>query len=324
MKAMCILLILCAVVCPVNVRGVELKATKTFGGDDIYNAEQILISGREIFVRDRADETIKVFSEDGALKTKFGGRGSGPGEIHYAISLSTDKEKIYIIDTGQVKIHVFQKEKKKFLHFMKIPPWLLDFSPNSFFVTDDETFYFARGVLINKDKVIMKMNKDFELKSSFLDCINGFKDRGEFMRLKSMTPKIFMNKGYIQVSGKKVYFAYYLINKIIEFSDDGKRLNDYTLPIPSMEKTAKVITFADGSADLESRLNYDLKIKNGRILVLSRNEKGISIVFELKDGVFKEIYRMNDPLLGFDILDNKLYGLYEGEKGILVYNLKNK
>jgi hypothetical protein len=324
MKAVCTFLILCAMVFPLNVRGVELKATKAFGGDDIYNAEQILISGSEIFVRDRGDETIKVFSGDGVLKTKFGGKGSGPGEIHYAIWLAITNEKIYIIDTGQVKIHVFQKEKKKFLYFKKILPWLFEFGPNSFFVTDDETFYFARNVVINNDKVIMKMNKDLELKASFLDCINGFKNRDEFMRLKSMLPEIFMNLGYIQVSGKKVYFAYYLINKVIEFSDDGKRLNDYTLPIPSMEKTAKVITFADGSADLESRLNYDLKIKNGRILVLSRNEKGISIVFELKDGVFKEIYRMNDPLLGFDILDNKLYGLYEGEKGILVYNLKNK
>ncbi|MCP5106675.1 MAG: hypothetical protein GY950_25045 [bacterium] len=99
-------------------------------------------------------------------------------------------------------------------------------------------------------------------------------------------------------------------------------LNKYTLPLQSIDKTVKIRHFSDGSADLERRLNYDLKIRNKRVYVLSRNKDGQSILFELKNGTFKEIYRMKEELFGFDILNGKLYGLHDGEKGVFVYDLK--
>ncbi len=317
-----ILFCLLAAVNVLTILGHELNVKKTFGEDELFKPQQIIASGDEIFILDRGDETIKTYSGSGTLKQTLGGRGAGPGQFILGIVFDISNDRIYVIDTGQNRIHVFLQNEKKYLRSIKFPKSFLFWNPITFHVFDDGKLYAARPACVKDDKLIVKLNKEFKTESSFLSANHGYQNMNQFNAEKKITVEMFVNQGYIGEKAGKIYFAYHLLNSVLEISRDGKILNRYSLPLPSIDKTVKIKTFSNGSADLERRLNYDLKIRDDHVYVLSRNEQGHSIVFMLQNGEFKELCRMKEELMGFDILNGKLYGIHDGEEGIYVYALE--
>ena len=305
-----------------TILGHELNVKKTFGEDELFKPQQIIASGDEIFILDRGDETVKVYSKEGVYKTKIGGRGTGPGQVFFALNFDIANGKIFILDTMRQQIHMYLKDTRKYLHSKLYSLIFKGYSPHSIAVSQDEMFYFNTMVSVKGAKVITRLNTDLKSEFAFLDCIPVYKNENELRADKTSSPKWAVNLGHIDLDANKVYFTYLLINKVLEFSKDGKMLNKYTLPLTSIDKTVKIIRFSNGSEGLKRRLNYDLKIRNHNIYVLSRDETGNSILFELRDGAFKEIYRMKEELFGFEISGDKLYGIHDGEEGIYIYNLK--
>ncbi|MEX1011831.1 MAG: 6-bladed beta-propeller [Balneolaceae bacterium] len=60
-----------------------------------------------VFIADRIQNTIHVFSPDGCHLTKLGREGRGPGEYGNIRSLHIRNDRLYVYDPGQYKIDIF-------------------------------------------------------------------------------------------------------------------------------------------------------------------------------------------------------------------------
>ncbi len=130
------------------------------------------------------------------------------------------------------------------------------------------------------------------------------------------------NRGYIAISGSKIYFCYTLLNTIYEFSLDGKVLARYNLPLKSIDKTVRVLKRSSSNYSyVERHLNYDIMCRDGSIYVLSRDVNGDSVIFRLENGKFSELYRVKEELFAVDISSTKLYGIEREKAQLLVYDL---
>ncbi len=304
-----------------KVNGETVKPVKNFGADILLKPKNIFCLDGEIYVQDRGEETILVFSNDGAFKTKIGKKGAGPGEFIYLSYLQVDKQHLYVYDPGQFRIHFLDRKKRKYLHSKIISSGFAYFNPWGFIVLPGQQFYFCTPGELKTDFLIHKTTPDLRKEKSFLAARPIYSNRAESQAQKKLSPKVFFNFGYLAGNEKVIYFAYYLFNKVISISPEGKRLQEYDIPLPSMEKTAKVKIIGPGGA-LESKLNYDLKLKDNRLFLLSRNPAGQSVLYLLEKNGLKEYCRMKEELLGFDIVGNRVYALHDGEEGIYIYTVK--
>ncbi len=317
-------------VCVIIAMGLSLSLTtgaetvnpvKNFGDDILLKPKNIFCLDGEIYVQERGEETILVFSYDGAFKTKIGKKGAGPGEFVYLSYLQVNKQHLYVYDPGQFRIHFLDRKKRKYLHSKTISQGFSLYNPTSFIVLPGGQFYFSTTGRFKDEFLIHKVTPDLRKELSFLAAKPIYSNVAESQAQKELIPKDFFNDGYLVGNEKVIYFAYYLFNKVISFSPEGKRLNEYDIPLPSMEKTAKVRIAGQGGA-LESRLNYDLKLKDNRLFLLSRTPEGQSVIFALEKNRMKEYCRMKEELRGFDIVGDRVYGLHEDEDGIYIYTVK--
>jgi sugar lactone lactonase YvrE len=69
-----------------------------------------------VYIIDKTDQTVKKFSNEGVLKLKFGGSGTQKGEFQYPLGLDVNnKGDIFVTDTGNNRIQVFDKDAKNIL-----------------------------------------------------------------------------------------------------------------------------------------------------------------------------------------------------------------
>lgn len=304
------------------MNGNVIKPSRQFG-TELLQPEQIKTINSEIYILDRGDESIKVYSMDGAFKTKFSGKGEGPGENMFATTFFVDKDKIYILDPFRKnQVNIFSAKNKKFLFYKRTPSMFQGYGPLFFATSNDGTFFCSNYTLLKGQRVIVKLDKDLRPINAFLDCIPMYETEKDYFKAKDSGIKPFMNNGYVAVQGTSVYFAYFLLDKVFKFSSDGKLLKEYKLPLPSIDKKVKLHVWQDGSSDLERRLNYGIKVVDNKVFIMSRNDSGQSILYELKSEQFVEIARMNEMLLAFEIVGNRLYGIHDGEEGAYIYDLK--
>jgi len=76
-----------------------------------------------IFLLDISDHNIKKFDSQGKHLLTIGRKGQGPGEmsfIHPFTKLEVWEDKLYVIDTGNLEIDIFNKKKGSFLNSFKI------------------------------------------------------------------------------------------------------------------------------------------------------------------------------------------------------------
>ena len=318
-----------------------LQIEKHFGKDELLLPRKIIVSNKRIIILDEygdmtpGDERIKIFSEKGALIREFGNGGNGPGEFGQAIAIYIFSQKIYILDSFKRQIHVFlEGDSNKFLKSEKISsgssgkPFT---TPDNFLISSDGAIYYNSGVFIKGQQIITKLTaserNELKIETQFLDCIPVYSNQKEMylrLRTKANRPEVirshYWNNGYIAALGKKIYFSNWLYNNVYEFSMGGILLKKYTLPLKSINQTVKVIQMGNFYT-IEKKLNYDLISRNARIYVLSCNEMGNSVVFELKNGSFYEKCSMKEELFSFDISGNKIYGITREEPEIFVYKL---
>jgi len=325
-----------------TLSGKFLTIEKRFGKNNLYTPENIVVSNNKIFILDDigsssyGDEKIKIFSEDGKFLHQFGEKGEGPGSFIQAAFIIILNKKLYLLDNFGLKIQVFSEEiPNKHLKTIRLGSTNVMFSsPHDFLILSNGTIYLNSCMGLKGDMIIKKMlphdEKQFKVEKQFLDCIPLYDDMKDFNKQanKAQTPEItrnrFLNVGRMAENNKKIYYVSYLLNTVFEMSLDGDLLNKYTLPIKSIDKTVSVIKIRD-SLNIERRLNYGIIGRNGRLYVLSRDEAGNSIVFELLNGKFSEKCRVKEPLFNFDISGNKLYGITQEDENvepeILIYRL---
>ncbi len=322
MKPLKILLILLGLSIAFCTYGESLKVIKKIKNSNIINPTQILVNKDRVFVLDRSNENILIFSKVGEFLEMIGGRGESPTEFFIALSISISNEKLFVLDTRKSQIHCFDIKQNKFLSPIKFSKTKYGGSSGQMIASPDGNFYFVNVAMTSDDPILTKRNKDGKPLFSFFPGYPIYQGKN-FTVVEE--PKTFLNDGVIEWAKNKIYFVYAIKNEVLAFSPGGKLDRKLSLPIPSIEKTVKVITFSDGGFDLERKLNWDMKFRDGKLLVLSWNDKRQSIIFELQNnGKFTEKYRVNESLIGFDVGSNTLYGIEEGDEdsSILLYKLK--
>ena len=81
----------------------------------------VTVDGDEsAFVFDRRDVTIRVYDSDGALRTKFGGPGEGPGEFRTPAALGFRADTLWVVDIRLRRISLFSRTGG-FVRSMNLP-----------------------------------------------------------------------------------------------------------------------------------------------------------------------------------------------------------
>lgn len=286
----------------------ELTVKSKFKSESLINPWKVLLSNKRIFILDKGDESVKVFNRDGNLLTFFGRKGQGPGEFINVTDFCISKDKIYILDGGAIKIEVFSVKNSKHLRSEKITisnPFRIAVNNSKIFVS---SLSFLKG-----QKIISTLLEENGLKVShaFLDCIPV-----EGIDLE----KIYQNFGFLTSNKGKIYFAFILSNKVLEFSEDGHFLNEYSLPFEPIKKPE--IDKKGTQMLLKSANIYDIRAVNGTVYLLSNKEGKNSVIYMLENNRFIEKFKIKEILLSFDISNDEIWGI-EGEAGeVLIYKVK--
>jgi len=94
-----------------TLSGQKIKTVDLFGYnyDRLSNASDLWISDDEIFITDGC--YIKIFKDDFSFKGFFGAAGSKKGELLYPSGICKKNNRLYICDTQNHRIQVFEKNE---------------------------------------------------------------------------------------------------------------------------------------------------------------------------------------------------------------------
>jgi hypothetical protein len=271
------------------------------------------------------DNKIVVFDTGGRWKSEFGRGGQGPGEFGQAHAFEVKGDVISVLDSFKQCIQEFSASDKRFLRTIRYGSELSFTSPHDFTVLEGGGYVLARPRGIRGDKTLFRIGPDGKLGAAFLEVVPAY-DSYEELRAKanSQEPerirKGYVNLGYLESAGRMIFYLSWLRNEILAFDFDGKEIGKYTIPLPSLEKTVRIVK-ENGFSNIERRLNYGLRCSGDRIWVLSRDEAGISILYEIADGRVTERLRAKESLQDFALVGDSLFAIDQDAAEILVYPL---
>jgi hypothetical protein len=205
--------------------------------------------------------------------------------------------------TPAEEIEIFDKKNFKYINGGKINV----LQPIALTISKDKVYV---GKICTKpnEKVIGILSlKGFNTVSKKLDCV---------LKGPMSIKDIYKNSGILETLNGDVYFVYYLYNKLLKFNSEGEKT--YEIPLPPINEPE--IILKGGGALLKEGLNYDLKGNSGRIWLLSRN-KNISYLFELRDEKLVLKYKINNKLISFDFLGEKMLLAINEDFNIIKYRL---
>lgn len=307
-----------------------------FGGDQLIDPAHLLASEGEVFVVEPKLFRITIFTHEGKFKMNLGREGEGPGEFKLLNMVNITNGMIYCYDMMGRKIHLFSQKNKKYLKSTPFTNTVYGHPPMSMAVHPDGMIVMFNSNFTKDDMLIGLYTPEGELIKRFFNAYPAYKSRNEFLEYlnrhgHSKVDQL-KNAGYIAVYEGNIYFANFIENMVIEMDMNGRILNRYSFPLPSHEKTLTFYT-VEGKHEgqgrisyIKNRLNYALRSGNDGVYILSR-DSGISYIFRLAGGTFREVCRMKEPLISFDIMNNKVYCLAdepedekEGDR-VLVYDI---
>lgn len=296
---------------------VRLTAASNFTNDNVFKPVKIVMSEDRIYLFDSADQSLKIVSKDNKIIKTIGRKGEGPGEVRNSTDFTVTGEKIFLLDVN--KIEIFSKKSGNHLASKRIietvRPIKLSLNGDTFYLTSME---FQKG-----GKLIKKYNEknktELKLSQSFLECtpVDG----------KSLT-NFYKNFGSLAFRDGKVYFAYLVFNKVLEFSRDGQLLNELTVPFQpiDLENLKMKMTGSQLRLSFDKGVNVELRQKGKDLYLLSCDENSESVIYKLENGAFKEKYRMKEQIASFDISGSEIWaiGMIDDEINILVYKTQGK
>jgi len=279
-----------------NLISGEIIKKSLLKAESILKPIKLDIFGNQIYVLDGAERSIKILDTKGNLIKTIGKRGQGPGEFVNATDFYIDKNHIFVLDVGGLKIETFSRENKKHVSTKRI---LVN---NPFKFSASKNYFFIVSIAFHKGQNIIHVleKKDFKEVNSFLNCYP----------LKKMDfSLLYKNFGLVSSTENKVYFIYLISNKILEFSEGGVHLNTYYLPLESLDLGNLKIDKKMNQRILKKALNYDIRSTKGKTYILSRDKEDNSLIFSLENGKLKEEFKIKDKLVNFCITQKKIWGI---------------
>ncbi len=334
MKNLSILLVLTWAIFTSTLLGSDLiSPVRRFGIDHLHDPGKLIANNGEVYVIESKLSHVGVFANDGSLLMFLGKSGEGPMEFKNLRFFTVSNKKIYCFDWSGYRFSVFSQQDKKFLKYISLNNTVYGSPPVRIAVHDDGTMVIFNNGFLKEHTLLALYAADGTLLKRFFNAYPAYPSRSEFdeslKQKKPMNIDFYKNAGNIAIANKKIYFANYTENHVVEIGLDGKTLNRYPLPLPSHEKTARIVemTGANGNSSyLENQLNYDLKAVNNTIYTLCR-DNGLSYICCLVKGTFKEVCRMKESLFTFDIMDGKIFAIEDESEDedkspeVLVYDL---
>jgi len=302
-----------------------------FGQGRLFVPCNIRVSGSEILVLDEVapmtpdDNKIVVFDTAGRWKSEFGRGGQGPGEFGQAHSFEVHGDVISILDSFRQCIQEFAASDKRFLRTVRYGAEQVITTPHDFAVLEGGGYVLAKPRGVRGDKTLLQIGPDGKPLASFLEVLPVYETYEELLaKGSSQEPdrvrKNYVNLGYLESAGRTIYYLSWLRNEILAFDFDGKEIGRHALPLPSLEKTVRIVK-ENGFSNIERRLNYGLRCAGDRIWVLSRDEAGVSILFEIAGGRVVERLRAKETLQDFAVAGDSLFAVDQDAAEILVYPL---
>jgi len=302
-----------------------------FGQGRLFVPSDIRIFGTEVIILDEVapmtpgDNIFVVFDMKGKWKSEFGRGGQGPGEFGQAHSFEIKRNILCVLDSYKQCLHEFDVRDKHFIKTIRYGSEQVITTPHDFTLLDNGGFVLARPLGIRGNKTLFPFSPEGKPGTPFLNVLPVAETIEEFIAKarKQDTEQIritYVNLGYLESSGGKIAYLSWLKNEILVFDMDGKEAGRITLPLPSLEKTVRIVNEGEFRT-IERRLNYGLKCEGDRIWVLSRDENGISILFEIAGGRVIERLRAREDLTDFDLAEGKMYALDRESGEVLVYPL---
>ncbi len=281
------------------------KAGRPFPAKGLLQPIKIRLLDGRLYFLDIRDGSVKVFSEKGLLLRKVGKKGSGPGENPCISDFYLSGANLYIFNGCSGLVNIYSNGRGGFIKAVRISN---NFGGGfRFAVSRSGEIFISRMGLGENCHLIGRFSPAGEFLNSFLEC----KPSSEF----NLGLNLYKNAGLIGERNGKIYFAYLLENKLLEFSKEGRLLRSYKIPLPSVEKPS--FKRGPGMLVLERGLNYDLVVKE-TVYLLCRDAKGDSVIFKLKQGALQEFLRAREKLISFDISKGRVFAIDE-EFEALVY-----
>jgi DNA-binding beta-propeller fold protein YncE len=188
----------------------KIKAFKhsgDFGGffielPKMYVTSIAMDSNFNLWVTDRGDDTVKVFSIDNTLKMTIGKSGSGKKEFKTPLDILIKDDRVYVLDSGNARVQVFNLKGN----------YLYDFGQVG---TDDGKLYCPNSFSFDKDGNLW-------ISESCLGRVQVFDKNGKFIKkvLDRFAPigVVERYKDYMLISNLED-------NKIYILDLDGKIIN---------------------------------------------------------------------------------------------------
>jgi len=269
------------------------------------------------------DNKIVVFDAGGRWKSEFGRGGQGPGEFGQAHSFEVHGDIISVLDSFKQCIQEFSASDKRFLRTVRYGSEQSFTTPHDFAVLEGGGYVLARPRGVRGDKTLFRIGSDGKLRAAFLEVLPVYDSYEEMLaKGSSQEParvrKSYVNLGYLESSGRTIYLLSWLGNEILAFDFDGKEIGRYAFPLPSLEKTVRIVK-ENGFSNIERRLNYGLRCAGDRIWVLSRDEAGLSVLFEIAGGRVTERLRARESLQDFALVGDSLFAIDQDAAEVLVY-----
>lgn len=267
---------------------------------------RIVIDHDRVFVLDNGDQSVKWIDSKGNIQQKYGKRGQGPGECMTLIDFFVEQNKIYLYDSQAMKMEVFSIPDSKYENTIKLNVL------NAMKILPANSRYFIYSMSFQAGQKLISVldRKNLKVLSSFLDCV-------PMAGLKF--EDIYKNMGTIAILNEQIFFIYMLDNKVLSFDQNGKKIAEYSIPLAAVEKPEIV---RKGSQMLLKRaLNYDLKMYEDKLYVLSRNEHDRSVLFIKEKDRFIKKYEFDKKLIGFALKKNEFWSIEEEEGDIMIYEV---
>lgn len=215
-----------------GVKEINLKNSE--GRPFFYKPSTIFFDHQELYIAESGESRIQVYSPDGQLKRSIGGKGRGPAEFDTLIGLDLFEDQIYVADSFNSMIKIFDKNGK-YLGGFKTP-----FNP-------------VNVVVLNKEKILVTNRPSPRVDSEKLVYCYNSKGQLQWKAIDS--------------SPAQDRIFYTLINEILLKKDDAgyfyliwKYQNKYILKIDGNGQIIEKIM-------LDSRYPFksvNLPLKNGR------------------------------------------------------------
>ncbi|SHK57782.1 6-bladed beta-propeller [Rhodothermus profundi] len=237
-----------------------------------------------IFVLDKENTVVRVFSSDGSYLFSIGGKGEGPGEFLYPEWLELDDyDTLYVTDRRR-KIEVFVPAETGYAYYRTI---LLPITPSGGLCVNDSSLFISQHTSW-RDSLIYHLNKQGDL-------------IGKFGNIDYMTEnrlvRMFITRNYIVCDFKKqrIFLVYRNAPLIQIYKTDGNLIDQIwieNLPLTGFEEQSDggIFVASDG-----------IRLANIHFL----NDKLISTYMTLKSWKIQKLFGYI-----FD-LDTKQYHLID-------------